>query len=258
MRRPILFSSPPPPLHWSNSARTVRPFSSRFMNRVTSAISRTLFPSNILDKQEVITAGRHRVKKNSSSDETLPQRLARSQQGIGGEPILQDGALAPPPQHQTVFPRAINVTRGGTMLELHWSDDDGGTSVTPRNETEQCRRPPLNTSTRLLAELLRVYNPSTDVLGAGVLIYGKRGVKITQVIPMGNYSVRLVFSDGHNGGIFPYGYLREMGDKKWSVMRQYILRLKAAARAREVIRRNRSTRSPSNQLKAEKPCHLKT
>jgi DUF971 family protein len=35
---------------------------------------------------------------------------------------------------------------------------------------------------------------------------------ITAVDPVGNYAVRLVFSDGHDRGIFPWPYLAEIAD----------------------------------------------
>jgi DUF971 family protein len=33
---------------------------------------------------------------------------------------------------------------------------------------------------------------------------------ITKVEPIGNYAVRLAFSDGHDRGIFPWAYLNEI------------------------------------------------
>merc|ERR1711916_323928 len=59
----------------------------------------------------------------------------------------------------------------------------------------------------IFAELLRAEAPSTDVKGAGVLVYGKRGIRIEDVVVVGNYALRIAFSDGHDAGIFPYGYL---------------------------------------------------
>lgn len=37
-----------------------------------------------------------------------------------------------------------------------------------------------------------------------------RGLTITSVEPIGNYAVRLAFSDGHDRGIFPWAYLNEI------------------------------------------------
>ena len=33
---------------------------------------------------------------------------------------------------------------------------------------------------------------------------------ITNIEPIGNYAVRLAFSDGHDRGIFPWAYLTEI------------------------------------------------
>jgi len=36
------------------------------------------------------------------------------------------------------------------------------------------------------------------------------GLTITGVEPIGNYAIRLMFSDGHDRGIFPWAYLTEI------------------------------------------------
>ena len=75
----------------------------------------------------------------------------------------------------------------------------------------------------LRAEMLRVLSPSAEVQGHSpeqrVTVPGKRHVKIAQVLPIGNYAVRLVFDDGHDSGIFTWAYLRELGvsgAEKWA------------------------------------------
>lgn len=39
------------------------------------------------------------------------------------------------------------------------------------------------------------------------------GVRITAVLPQ-SYGVQLVFDDGHDRGIYPWNYLRELGEMK--------------------------------------------
>jgi DUF971 family protein len=39
-------------------------------------------------------------------------------------------------------------------------------------------------------------------------------LQITAVEPIGNYAVRLAFSDGHDRGIFPWSYLAEIADMR--------------------------------------------
>ena len=92
--------------------------------------------------------------------------------------------------------------------------------------------------TRVSAEMMRAQSPSTDVVGANHLVYGKRGLTITDVVPMGQYGVRLVFSDEHSGGIFPYDFLFELGGglsagEKFRVMRHYVKTLRDRRKSRD-------------------------
>ncbi len=66
----------------------------------------------------------------------------------------------------------------------------------------------------LSAEYLRVESPSAEVQGHApdqkVLVSGKQDVNIVSVDPIGNYAVRIRFSDGHDTGIFTWPYLHEL------------------------------------------------
>lgn len=90
---------------------------------------------------------------------------------------------------------------------------------------------------KLPCEYLRVYSPSADVQGHGpgqqVLQLGKEEVNVTDIEPIGNYAVRLLFDDGHHTGIFSWTYLYELGteqDEKW---RAYLKRLEQAGHRRK-------------------------
>lgn len=79
-------------------------------------------------------------------------------------------------------------------------------------------------------EYLRVYSPSAEVRGHGPgqeqLQLGKHEVGIAKVEPVGNYAVRLIFSDGHDTGLYTWRYLNELGreqEQKWA---SYLARLK--------------------------------
>ena len=67
----------------------------------------------------------------------------------------------------------------------------------------------------LPAEYLRVKSPSAEVQGHSAeerkTVPGKRAVEILEVLPIGNYAVRLVFDDMHDTGIYGWSYLRELG-----------------------------------------------
>lgn len=75
----------------------------------------------------------------------------------------------------------------------------------------------------LPAEYLRVESPSAEVQGHSPserkTIGGKKNVRIKEIVPVGNYAVRLDFDDGHDTGIFSWAYLAELGrdyDAKWA------------------------------------------
>ena len=80
-------------------------------------------------------------------------------------------------------------------------------------------------------ELLRTHSPSAEVQGHApdqkVTVWGKRGVKIRDMVPTGNYAVRIVFDDGHDTGIFTWAYLRELGQDKPALWQAYLSELEA-------------------------------
>lgn len=82
------------------------------------------------------------------------------------------------------------------------------------------------------AELLRVESPSAEVRGHGpgqeTPQWGKRDVTITRIEPVGNYAVRLHFSDGHNTGIYTWTYLLTLGRETETRLTAYLEKLKAA------------------------------
>ena len=86
-------------------------------------------------------------------------------------------------------------------------------------------------------EYLRVFSPSAEVRGHGpgqeVLQFGKAQVNIDAIEPVGMYAVKLVFSDGHDTGIYSWDYLYDLGVKQPSNWQSYLARLAAAGKARE-------------------------
>ena len=74
----------------------------------------------------------------------------------------------------------------------------------------------------LSAEYLRVMSPSAEVQGHSPdqrkTVGGKADVMILNVIPVGNYAVRLTFDDMHSTGIFGWDYLDALGrehEERW-------------------------------------------
>lgn len=89
----------------------------------------------------------------------------------------------------------------------------------------------------LPCEYLRVFSPSAEVRGHGpgqeVLQFGKKDVNISAIEPVGSYGVKLVFTDGHDTGIYSWDYLCDLGAKKDSNWKAYLARLAQAGKTRE-------------------------
>tara|TARA_B100000575_G_scaffold283194_1_gene275780 strand:+ start:50 stop:469 length:420 start_codon:yes stop_codon:yes gene_type:complete len=85
------------------------------------------------------------------------------------------------------------------------------------------------TATSITAELLRVESPSAEVQGHGAgqktTPAGKRNVTISRIDPIGNYAIRIAFSDGHDTGLFTWGTLLDYGQRHESLMADYERRL---------------------------------
>jgi len=89
----------------------------------------------------------------------------------------------------------------------------------------------------LPVEYLRVFSPSAEVRGHGpgqeVLQVGKRNVGVKAVEPVGMYAVKLVFSDGHDTGIYSWDYLYELGVKHDANWKTYLASLEKAGASRD-------------------------
>lgn len=85
-------------------------------------------------------------------------------------------------------------------------------------------------------EFLRVHSPSAEVRGHGpgqeVLQHGKENVMVTGLDPVGNYGVRIVFSDGHDSGIYAWTYLYELACTQAVLWETYLQKLAAAGKSR--------------------------
>ena len=117
---------------------------------------------------------------------------------------------------KTPMPTEIKLHQKSRMLEIEYSDGQ-------RFE--------------LPCEFLRVYSPSAEVRGHGpgqeVLQVGKKNVEITDVQPVGSYAVQLVFSDGHDSGLYSWDYLHDLGVNQEALWKQYLERMNEAGARRE-------------------------
>ena len=92
---------------------------------------------------------------------------------------------------------------------------------------------------QLPCEFLRVHSPSAEVRGHGpgqeVLQVGKKGVDITHIEPVGSYAILLVFSDGHDTGIFSWDLLYDYGLHQDEMWQRYLQRMEQAGASRERV-----------------------
>lgn len=113
--------------------------------------------------------------------------------------------------------------------KLHYRKDDAVLEITWHDGT--CHE--------LTAEFLRVHSPSAEVRGHGVgqetLQTGKRDVQINGLEPTGRYAIKIVFSDGHDSGLYDWKYLRELGDHQQDYWQRYLDKLEAAGASRQPL-----------------------
>lgn len=76
------------------------------------------------------------------------------------------------------------------------------------------------------AEMLRVLSPSAEVQGHSpeqrVTVWGKRDITISEMVPIGNYAVRIVFDDRHDTGIFTWTYLARLGRDRDALWQEHL------------------------------------
>lgn len=118
----------------------------------------------------------------------------------------------------SIAPSKLHYRKDDAVLEIEWPDGNRHA---------------------LSAELLRVHSPSAEVRGHGIgqetLQTGKRDVQINGIEPTGRYAIKIIFSDGHDSGLFDWKYLRDLGDNQDTYWQRYLDRLAAAGASREPL-----------------------
>lgn len=88
----------------------------------------------------------------------------------------------------------------------------------------------------LPAEYLRVESPSAEVKGHGpgqeTLVAGKILIKILSVEPVGNYAVKILFTDNHSSGIYSWDYLHKLGTEREEIWANYLQKLEDEGKSR--------------------------
>lgn len=81
----------------------------------------------------------------------------------------------------------------------------------------------------LSAEFLRVNSPSAEVQGhggeGGTLPRHKESVAITGIEPVGNYAVKIRFSDGHDTGLYSWDWLHKLCHEHDALWQSYQAKL---------------------------------
>ena len=77
---------------------------------------------------------------------------------------------------------------------------------------------------KISSELLRVECPSADVQGHGgpkKIVKNKKNVLIDKIEKVGNYAIRIIFSDDHSSGIFSWDLLYDFGKNQKKYIEDY-------------------------------------
>jgi DUF971 family protein len=97
-----------------------------------------------------------------------------------------------------MHPTQITLEKDRTALVLHWPD---------------------GSASALSAGLLRRHCRSAGAKRQridGVVPFIGSDITIADVRPIGHYAINLVFSDGHDRGIYPWTFLRDLGENSAS------------------------------------------
>ena len=102
-----------------------------------------------------------------------------------------------------IIPTLIQKKDNGKYLSIHFDD---------------------NSKFNILSELLRVESPSAQVQGHGgpkIIVRNKGNVLIDQIEPVGNYAIRIIFSDNHSSGIYSWRLLHDFGKNHDKYLQEY-------------------------------------
>jgi DUF971 family protein len=253
---------------------TTRPFTS-FIHKMGDSLTAKVsqLTENVwLAEEKLVTEPRRKIEPQRTSTQSLAERLTKQRC-----------------MRQRLVPTNVKVDKSRQYVEFTWpaaaaeimqrvvleeqqqqqqqqqQGEQLPEAATPVGEPALSSTPPpraektsgtMPLRTRALAEYLRAYTPSTDgALGSkDIVIYGRRGITIGQIVPIGNYALRFVFSDDHAGGIYSYEYLFYLTGPatKYGLMRAYIRDLRLRRKSRDPPKRAPSKRYANELPAAEK------
>ncbi|MHA1537248.1 MAG: gamma-butyrobetaine hydroxylase-like domain-containing protein [Alphaproteobacteria bacterium] len=124
--------------------------------------------------------------------------------------------MASPAQSSKHWPSEVRLERAAKRLHVAFEDGQ---------------------SFAFAAEFLRVESPSAEVQGHGPdqrqLVAGRAHVGIMEILPVGNYAIKIVFDDLHDTGLFTWDYLYGLGQAQDEIWRSYLDRLEAKGLSRQ-------------------------
>lgn len=102
---------------------------------------------------------------------------------------------------------------------------------------------------------MRVLSPSAEVRGhspdQAQLPVGKRDVSIVGIEPVGLYALKIIFSDGHDSGLYDWDYLYQLATDKDRLWQQYLKQLQELGASRDPNDPQNESFKPLKQ----KTCH---
>ncbi len=108
-------------------------------------------------------------------------------------------------------------TENGTAPKQITLDENTGSLSLLYSKKRECK---------FTCEFLRVFSPSAEVVGHGpgqrINPIDKQNVRILGVEPVGNYAIKIIFSDGHDTGIYSWKYFQWLAANKKDLWAKYI------------------------------------
>ena len=133
-------------------------------------------------------------------------------------------------------------TENGTVPNQITLDENTGSLSLIYSKKRECK---------FTCEFLRFFSPSAEVVGHGpgqrTNPIGKQNVRIVGVEPVGNYAIKIIFSDGHETGIYSWKYFHWLAANKQDLWARYIEQTTGEAGAIDC----KSHTNPGNNINKE-------
>ncbi|KAM9947982.1 hypothetical protein ACTFIT_001323 [Dictyostelium discoideum] len=159
---------------------------------------------------------------------------------------------------KNVFPTEIKLSEKGKRLEISFENKNNSDNNNNNNNNNNEKSEIIKYS--FSSELLRIETPSVEKSkkGSSMITSGRRDVGIIRIERVGNYAIRLVFDDLHDTGIYSWQYLFQLGQTKYSRMKQYLKDLKKYGKSRDPKIHNKQLKQQQLQQQQQQELTQKT